>query len=436
MAEENNKPWKVYIIPDLRTWAMPREYDRPTPIEYYDTFAEAQKRFNELREKPYNAEKALNWDKKPSARLTMGIERGNAAADILHVRDNKNVLVEDFTRSSSIYESKEALALIRQAAKEIGFEAVNHYPQKSDGKYGEPVLVPFEAWAADHSQYNLTGGTTMERKTSFDVSSISKIENGGNVKAIANVVVNGELAVRGVKVVEGEKGAFVAMPSKKMGRDYADVAFPITAEARTALNNAVLKSYEQLMSSPEKTLKTEVPAAEQSKSSVNVQLRPVDNNNLKAAGQVTIDGCFVVKDVKVMAGSENKPFVSMPSYQTQTGDYAQYALPITKDFHEKLSNAVLRSYQSLGKTEYKGVKYAELGDKDSIAHLPRQNNKFADSLMAELDKAGIKYQAKVEGTTTISVNKADMPKVTDIKNQLVKTLNPEKQANSAPKHKR
>ena len=56
MAEENNKPWKVYIIPDLRTWAMPHEYDRPTPIEYYDTFAEAQKRFNELREKPYNAE--------------------------------------------------------------------------------------------------------------------------------------------------------------------------------------------------------------------------------------------------------------------------------------------------------------------------------------------------------------------------------------------
>ena len=403
MAEENNKPWKVYIIPDLRTWAMPREYDRPTPIEYYDTFAEAQKRFNELREKPYNAEKALNWDKKPSARLTMGIERENAAADILHVRDNKNVLVEDFTRSSSIYESKEALAIISQA---------------------------------DHSQYNLTGGTTMEHKTSFDVSSISKIENGGNVKAIANVVVNGELAVRGVKVVEGEKGAFVAMPSKKMGRDYADVAFPITAEARTALNNAVLKSYEQLMSSPEKTLKTEVPAAEQSRSSVNVQLRPVDNNNLKAAGQVTIDGCFVVKDVKVMTGSENKPFVSMPSYQTQTGDYAQYALPITKDFHEKLSNAVLRSYQSLGKTEYKGVKYAELGDKDSIAHLPKQNNKFAEKLMTELDKAGVKYQAKVEGTTTISVNKADMPKVTDIKNQLVKTLNPEKQTNSAPKYKR
>ena len=55
----------------------------------------------------------------------MGIERGNAAADIFHVRDNKNVLVEDFTRSSSIYESKEALAIISQAAKEIGMSFGN-----------------------------------------------------------------------------------------------------------------------------------------------------------------------------------------------------------------------------------------------------------------------------------------------------------------------
>lgn len=92
---------------------------------------------------------------------------------------------------------------------------VNHYPQKSDGKFGEPVLMPFETWAADHSQYNLTGGTTMEHKTSFDVSSISKIENGGNVKAIANVVVNGELAVRGVKVVEGERVHLSLCPARR-----------------------------------------------------------------------------------------------------------------------------------------------------------------------------------------------------------------------------
>ena len=154
---------------------------------------------------------------------------------------------------------------------------------------------------------------------------------------------------------------------------------------------------------------------------------------MKAAGQITVDNCFVVKDVKVLETAGKPPFVSMPSYQTQTGDYADYALPITKAMHEKIDNAVLGSYQSLGKVEYKGVKYAELGASEDIAHLPKQNNTFAAKLMAELDKAGIKYQAKIEGTTTISVNKADKPKLDSIKNELVKALNPEKQ-NITPKH--
>lgn len=436
MAEENKQDWRVYVIPDLRTWSFPKEGVPQSKIEYYNSFEEAKKRFDELRKAPYNSEKALGNDGQPSARLTLGVERGNAAFDILHVRGGENVLVDDFTRHSELSKDNSLLAIIRKTAAEIGYDKVNSYPLLENGKYGEPSFVPFDKWAAENKQFNLTGGRKMEHNTTFEVSSISKIDNGGGVKALANVVINGELAVRGVKVMEGEKGAFVAMPSKKMGADYADVAFPITKEAREALNNAVMKSYEQLKASPEKTIKNDVPTADHATSSVSVSLKAVDKNNLKAAGQITLDGCFVVRDVKVLTGSENKPFVSMPSYQTQTGDYAQYALPITKEFHEKLEKAVIGNYHSLGKTEYKGVKYAELGDKNDIAHLPKQNNRFAASLMAELDKAGIKYQARVEDMTSISVHKSDMPRVTDIKNELVKTLNPEKQTNSAPKHKR
>lgn len=437
MAEETKQDWKVYIIPDLRTWAFPRDYEAQTKIEYFNSFEEAKKRFNELRKEPYNSKHALGNDKQPSARLTMGIERGNAAFDILHVRGGENVLVDDFTRHKELSSDGGLLSVLRKAAAEIGFDKVNSFPLMENGRYGQPVLIPFDKWAADNKQYNLTGGKQkMEHNTTFDVSSISKIENGGNTKAIANVVINGEFAVRGVKVVESEKGAFVAMPSKKMGQDYGDVAFPTTPEAHKAVANAVMKSYEQLKASPEKTIKNDVPTADHATSSVSVSLKAVDKNNLKAAGQITLDGCFVVRDVKVLTGSENKPFVSMPSYQTQTGDYAQYALPITKEFHEKLEKAVIGNYHSLGKTEYKGVKYAELGDKSEIGHLPKQNNGFAAKLMGELDKAGIKYQAKVEGMTTISVNKADMPKVNAIKNDLVKQLNPEKQTASAPKHKR
>ncbi len=163
----------------------------------------------------------------------------------------------------------------------------------------------------------------------------------------------------------------------------SDIAFPITAEVKAQFDKAVMEKYGELMMSAEKTLKSDAPVAEQSTSSVKVSLRPIESNSaLKAAGQITIDNCFVVKDVKVLESSDKKPFVAMPSYQTQTGDYAQYALPITKDMREKVDKMVLGTFQSLGKVEYTGVKYAELGGKDEIAHLNNQNNTFAKDCIA------------------------------------------------------
>lgn len=424
---EDKQDLRIYVIPDLRTWAFPKEYEERSKIEYYSTFEDAKKRFNELRNLPYNSEKALNNDGTPSARLTMGVEREHAAFDILHVRAGENYLVDDFTRHKDLPD--EIMAVIRKSAVEIGYDKINSYPRLENGKYGDPIIYPFDKWATEHPEYNLTGGRKMEKSTTFELSSISKIENGTNVKALASVVINGELAVRGIKVMEGENGAFVAMPSKKYGSEYHEMAFPITAEARETLNNVVMDNYNKLIASPEKTLKNELPPAERSSSSIKVKLKPVENENyssIKAVGRITVDSCFVVNDVKVMTNSEDKAFVSMPSYQTNTGDYSQYAFPITKELHEKLDKAVLGEYQSLDKVEYKGVKYAELGGKDEIAHLAKQNNTFAASLMGELDKAGVKYQAKIEGMTTISVNKADKAKLDSIKSELVKKLNPEK----------
>ena len=421
---EDKQDLRIYVIPDLRTWAFPGEYEQRSNIEYFNTFEDAKKRFNELRNLPYNSEKALNNDGTPSARLALGVESGTEAFDILHVRAGENYLVDDFTRHKDLPD--EIMAVIRKSAAEIGFDKVNSYPRLENGKYGDPILYPFDKWATEHPEYNLTGGRKMEKSTKFEVSSISKIENGTNVKALASVVINGELAVRGIKVMEGENGVFVAMPSKKVGGEFTDIAFPVTAEAREALNNAVLDSYNKLLASPDKTLRNELPPAERSNSSIKVSLKEVVNDsNILASGQMTINDSFVVKDVKVM-NSEKGAFVSMPSYQTNSGEYSQYSFPITKEMREKVDKAVMGEYQSLGKVEYRGVKYAELGGKDDIAHLPKQNNKFAEKLMGELDKAGVKYQAKIEGMTTISVNKADKAKLDSIKSELVKKLNPEK----------
>lgn len=80
--------------------------------------------------------------------------------------------------------------------------------------------------------------------------------------ANANVDINGVFAIRGVKVIRGEKGPFVAMPQYKDSRgDYHDICFPCTKEARQQFNDAVLDAYEQSFRQPQQT--NHAPAAEQ-----------------------------------------------------------------------------------------------------------------------------------------------------------------------------
>lgn len=276
----------------------------------------------------------------------------------------------------------------------------------------------------------------MDHNTTFEVSSMTKLENGGNVKALANVVINGEILVNGVKVVEGGKeGLFVAMPSKKVGNEYMDVAHTTTKEAHASLTEAVLSNYSILAASPEMTLKNEVgkDKTKPAESNIRVTLREVDHDVVKASGQVKIDDCFVINDVKVMKPRDpsKSEFVSMPSYPNSRGTYTDYAFPITTDMHKKMEDVTLNAYRNIEKVEYKGVKYNELGDKEKgeIASTSKLNNKFAEKLMAELDNAGVTYQARVGSNsgTVISVNAADKQKLDTIREELVKALNPERE---------
>ena len=63
--------------------------------------------------------------------------------------------------------------------------------------------------------------------------------------AFANITFDACFVVRGLKVLEGSKGLFVVMPSRKVkGDDYRDVAHPITAEFKDYIQQEVLKAYE------------------------------------------------------------------------------------------------------------------------------------------------------------------------------------------------
>jgi stage V sporulation protein G len=67
----------------------------------------------------------------------------------------------------------------------------------------------------------------------------------GPVRGVCTVTINGEFAVKNVKIIEGSKGLFVSMPSYKSGEEYKDLFFPVTKEARAELQEAVLNEYER-----------------------------------------------------------------------------------------------------------------------------------------------------------------------------------------------
>ena len=70
----------------------------------------------------------------------------------------------------------------------------------------------------------------------------------GNLLAFADVTLGGCFAVKGIRIMNSEKGAFVAMPDRKDSKgEYHDVCFPTTAEMRKALNTAVMGEYRRVV---------------------------------------------------------------------------------------------------------------------------------------------------------------------------------------------
>ena len=79
----------------------------------------------------------------------------------------------------------------------------------------------------------------------------------GSVRGVCSVTFNDQIAVKGVKVIEGSKGLFVAMPSYKSGDEYKDLAYPVTKEGRQMLNESVLAAYEAQRQAAEQDAGTE-----------------------------------------------------------------------------------------------------------------------------------------------------------------------------------
>lgn len=80
---------------------------------------------------------------------------------------------------------------------------------------------------------------------------VRKISKEGKMKAIVSITIDDEFVVHDIKVIEGEKGLFIAMPSKKANDgEYRDVAHPISQSTRESIQQIILESYAKALEEP------------------------------------------------------------------------------------------------------------------------------------------------------------------------------------------
>jgi len=77
---------------------------------------------------------------------------------------------------------------------------------------------------------------------------VRKIAKEGNMKAVVSITLDNEFVVHDIKIIDGGKGLFIAMPSRKTAEgEYRDIAHPISREAREVVSTVILEAYEKAL---------------------------------------------------------------------------------------------------------------------------------------------------------------------------------------------
>ena len=77
---------------------------------------------------------------------------------------------------------------------------------------------------------------------------VRKVSEEGKMKAVVSVTFDDEFVVHDIKIIEGQNGLFIAMPSRKMGEgDFRDIAHPLISETRNRIRDAIFTEYEKVL---------------------------------------------------------------------------------------------------------------------------------------------------------------------------------------------
>ena len=81
---------------------------------------------------------------------------------------------------------------------------------------------------------------------------IRKVEKEGKMKAVVSITIDEEFVVHDIKVIDGEKGLFIEMPSRKAADgEYRDIAHPINSDTRNKIQQIILEKYESEVATEE-----------------------------------------------------------------------------------------------------------------------------------------------------------------------------------------
>lgn len=75
---------------------------------------------------------------------------------------------------------------------------------------------------------------------------LRKVTKESKMKAVVSITIDDEFVIHDIKVIDGEKGLFIAMPSRKTDEGvYRDIAHPISTESRERLQAIILEAYKK-----------------------------------------------------------------------------------------------------------------------------------------------------------------------------------------------
>lgn len=200
---------------------------------------------------------------------------------------------------------------------------------------------------------NTAPENTAQEAVKLDVRVYPIEEPKGSALAFASVAVDDLAAIRGVRVVEGDKGLFVAMPQSQDNTGlYHDVAFPLNGDLRKEINAAVIEEFKHQASlhpnergydRPEQEAGSVRNAADVN---IDVNIYPIKEPRDKtlAFASVALDDTIAIRGIRVM-GSERGNFVTLPQSKDKNDEYHDIAFPLSGGLRKAISKAVLAEYK-------------------------------------------------------------------------------------------